>query len=68
MIIYVMDLKDLNTIWMTHSGLTVKSYIILSIQDQRDELYGNHMPMVLECCLVIIRSVWISGTIIRWSL
>ena len=31
--------------WMTYLGLTVKFLIILKYYDQKDELYGNHMPI-----------------------
>ena len=42
--------------------------VILSIIDQKNELYGNHGSGFLEYYFAYIRPIWTSGTIARWLL
>ena len=39
--------------WMTNLGLIVKPYVIPSIQDQRNKLYGNYTSRFLSIALQI---------------
>ena len=49
--IVMIFLKGWDAIGCTDSGWQL-ALVILSIKGQRDELYGNHMLEILECCLI----------------